>query len=309
MIADLKPPQQVKAVYLCKSRQLLKNKNGKEYYALKVQDASGVMDAKVWSINASIADCKINDIIYVEGEVVLFQNNLQLNVFKLTIASEDTYKIEDLIPKSKVNLESLQTKLLEFIDSVQNEKIKQLLEIVFYDDNILEKFITHPAGKSVHHAYLNGLLEHTITVTKIGTTLSQYYNHVNKDLVIAGCLLHDIGKLYELSNFPQIDYTDEGQLLGHIMIGLEKVTMYINQIPDFSAEYSLVLKHIIASHHGELEYGSPQTPKCIEAMIVHLSDYSDSKIKMIEEMLDESKEVYVGYNKILNRNIRRTKSE
>jgi 3'-5' exoribonuclease len=139
--------------------------------------------------------------------------------------------------------------------------------------------------------------------------MSEHYEGVNRDLVVAGCLLHDIGKLYELASFPKNDYQDEGQLLGHIVIGSELIHDRANKIPDFPKEVEMLIKHIVLSHHGEYEYASPKRPKCLEAMIVHLADYTDSKLKMLEEMVKSAPndELYAGYNKLLNRNIRKVK--
>ncbi|OOB78376.1 MAG: phosphohydrolase [Epulopiscium sp. Nele67-Bin001] len=307
VIADFKPQTQIKGYYLCKVKQVLKNKNGKDFHSLKLQDATGIVDAKIWSLHNGICEYESNQILYIEGEVVLFQEQLQLNVFKLQIAKESEFDISTLIPHTRQDVKNLEDHLYMLIDEIEDCYIKALLEGIFYEDNIHDKFITHSAGKSVHHAHLNGLLEHTVAVTEIGKHLCNFYEQVNKDLVIAGCLLHDIGKLRELSGFPQNDYTDEGQLLGHIAMGYEVLIGEIAKHKDFPQELALLLKHILLSHHGEFEYGSPRRPKCIEAMIVHLADYTDSRIKMVEEFIScSNEEKYVGYHKLLNRNIRKT---
>ena len=193
-----------------------------------------------------------------------------------------------------------------YIEQVENHYLKQLLEAIFYEDEIFNAFTKHSGGKSVHHAYLSGLLEHTITVTKIGIQLAELYDGVCKDFVIAGCLLHDIGKLKELTPFPKNDYSDEGQLLGHLVIGTEMVHDVARSIEGFPEEIERILKHILIAHHGEYEYGSPKRPKCLEAMIVHLADYSDSRLKMMEELLESNHDTpYAGYHKVLTRNILR----
>ncbi len=307
VISDFKPQSHIKGYFLCKYKQIQKNKNGKDFHSLKLQDGSGIVDAKIWILHNGIGDYNVEQILYVEGEVVLFQDQLQLNVFKLNIAKEGEFDISTLIPKTKEDVEELEEKLFRLIDEIQDIHLKKLLEGIFYEDKIRDKFVLKSAGKSVHHAYLNGLLEHTISVTEIGKHLATFYEEVNTDIVVTGCLLHDLGKLRELSDFPRNDYTDEGQLLGHIVMGYEIIVGEIYKYPDFPQELALILKHILISHHGELEYGSPITPKCIEAMIVHLADYTDSRIKMVEEFISNSnEETYVGFHKLLNRNIRRT---
>lgn len=306
-IADLKPDQVVQGYYLCKYRQILKNKNGKEYCTVRLQDKTGSIDGKIWSMHSGIEAFGVDDILYIEGDVISYQDNLQFNIIKLKKAEEGECPLEDLLPHTPKDVVVLEKELFAFIDNIQHPQIKTLLETIFYDEWTYKRFMKAGAAKSVHHAYVSGLLEHTVNVTKIGAHMASLYDHVNHDLVVAGCLLHDIGKLYELSAFPENDYTDEGQLLGHIMIGVEKLVEVARDIPDFSKEALLILKHILLSHHGEYEFGSPKRPKCIEAMIVHLADNADSKVKMLEEMLQtaQTEEVYLGYNKILSRNIRK----
>ncbi|OON99594.1 MAG: phosphohydrolase [Epulopiscium sp. Nele67-Bin004] len=307
VISDFKPQTQIKGYYLVKNKQILKNKNGKDFVSLKVHDATGNADAKIWALHSGIAEFESNDIVYIEGELVLFQEHIQLNVFKLRNNVTDECDLSTLIPHTKKDVFKLEDKLFALIDELQDEHLKKLLEGIFYNEATHKSFLLQSAGKSVHHAYLNGLLEHTISVTEIGKHLCGFYDNVNQEIVVAGCLLHDLGKLKELSGFPTNDYTDEGQLLGHIVMGYEMVAIEIAKYPDFPTELAVILKHILVSHHGELEYGSPIRPKCIEAMIVHLADYTDSRIKMVEEFIDNSNESqYAGFHKLLNRNIRKT---
>ena len=308
LIADLKADDKMQGYYICKYKQLLKNKNGKDYLTVKLQDGSGTIEGKIWQIHPGIEEFNVEDVIYVEAEVVLYQENLQANVGKIKKAEEGTYNLNELLPHTPKDTKILEEQLFSMIEEVENEGIKKLLETLFYDEEIYKYFMMGAAAKSVHHAYLGGLLEHTVSVAQLGKHLASKYEPVNVDLVIAGCLLHDIGKLYELSAFPKNDYTDEGQLLGHIVLGLDKISEVAREIPELSKEALLLLKHTIISHHGEYEYGSPKRPKCIEAMIVHLADYSDSKLKMFEEALrtTDENEPNLGYHKILTRNMRRS---
>ena len=307
LISDFKAQDIIKGQYLCKFKQILKNKNGKEYCSIKLQDATGSIDGKIWSLHSGISAFEVDDIVEVEGEVLLYQDNLQLNITKLKKSEETEYDLKAFVPHTSKDVEVLETELFTLIEALSHPEIKKLLEAVFYDEAIYKEFLIHSAAKSVHHAYLSGLLEHSLTVAKLSQTMADLYEGVNKDLVIAGALLHDIGKLYELAAFPKNDYSDEGQLLGHIVMGAELVHDKAKEIEGFPKEIEMLIKHIILSHHGEYEYASPKRPKCIEAMIVHLADYSDAKLKMLEEMLhgNQGEEPYVGFNKILSRNIRR----
>ena len=205
---------------------------------------------KIWSFHGCILPFEVEDIVEVEGETLLYQENLQLNVNKIQKA-EGGYDLKDFIPHTKKDVTQLETDLLELIERVENVHIKQLLENIFLEETTDEEFMIHSAGKSVHHGYLNGLLEHTVTVTKLGISMATLYDNAQKDLVVAGCLLHDIGKLRELSTFPKNDYSDEGQLIGHLVIGSEMIHDAASKIEGFPAEIEMLLKHIVIAHHGE----------------------------------------------------------
>ncbi len=294
--------------YLCKFKQQLTNRNGKSYYSLKLQDKTGVIEAKVWDINKSIEHFEVYDYIHIEGTVILYQEEYQLNVKSISRSSEGELDPADYIPATPKNIDLMLEELKELICDIKNVYIRRLLESFFHNEKFISEFKYHAAAKSVHHAYLGGLLEHTVTVAKIGKDLCAHYPIANEDLVVAGCLLHDIGKLTELAKLPSGDYTDLGNMLGHIMIGTEQIHDHIKEIENFPPVLETLIKHMIISHHGEYEYGSPKRPKTIEAMIVHSADNMDSRIKMFEEILlaDVSKDDYAGYNRILNRNIRKS---
>ncbi|HHX59815.1 MAG TPA: HD domain-containing protein [Epulopiscium sp.] len=307
-INTLKEGDTITEKYLCKFKQELKNKNGKPYYSLKLQDKTGMIEAKVWDLNKNIEDFSVYDYVQIEGNVILYQEEYQLNVQKISKASPEELDPTDYIPATSKDINILLEQLNKLISSVKNVYIRRLLESFFLNQNFIKEFKYHSAAKSVHHAYLGGLLEHTVTVAKIGESLCEHYPIANKELVIAGGLLHDIGKLYELSQFPENDYTDVGNMIGHISIGVELIHDHIKEIENFPADLEMLIKHIVLSHHGEYEFGSPKRPKTIEAMIVHSADNTDSRIKIVEEVLlaDMTNNNYAGYNRILNRNIRKT---
>ncbi|OON93110.1 MAG: phosphohydrolase [Candidatus Epulonipiscioides saccharophilum] len=307
MVSKFSPQTHVKGYFIAKNKQILKNKNGKDYHSLRLQDESGIIDAKIWAFHSAIEPYQSDQVVYVEGEVTLFLDQLQFNIFKIRPAKDGEYDLSTLIPHTNKNIQQLEEELYLYIDSVTNSDMKNLLEAIFLDEETYKKFFTKPAAKTIHHAYLNGLLEHSVTMTRIGIFLSNLYDNVNKDLVITGCLLHDIGKIDELSGFPENEYTDAGQLLGHIVLGTNRVALEISKLKGFDPDLANFILHILISHHGEQQYGSPEVPKSIEAMIVHLADYTDSRLKMLEEILANTKDAkYTGFNKILGRNIRNT---
>lgn len=308
-IEDFKEDERILGHYLCKQKQTLKSKSGKSYYSLKLQDRTGIIEAKVWDLNHDIQNFEAQDVIKIDGTALMYQNNLQLKVVKIRKSQEGEYIEADYIPTTDKNVEVLMSQIEDFITSVKDMYLKTLLENIFIKDAAISKSIkSHSAAKTLHHAYMGGLIEHVVAVTGICDYLSTRYKFINRDLLIAGSLLHDIGKLIELSPFPANDYTDQGELLGHIVIGVEMVNDHARQIPDFPEETLYLLKHLIVSHHGELEFGSPQKPKTIEAMVLHSADSTDSKIKMFEESFSKAddKSLWVGYHNLLQRNMRKT---
>lgn len=308
-LKDIRDGEQIIGHYLCKQKQNLKSRNGKPYISLKLQDKTGFVDGKIWDINSDIDEFEENSFIKIDGVVSVYQGEYQISIKRLRLSLEGEYDPMDYIPCTDRDIKGMIEKLNEYIDKVENIYLKKLLQDFFVSDaEFLDKFIHHSAAKSIHHSYMGGLLEHTLTVVSIAEFLSSKYNEANKDLVIAGAILHDIGKIKELSEFPLNDYTDSGQLLGHIFIGIEMVNEKIKKINDFPEGLELLLKHCILAHHGELEYGSPKRPKIIEAMIIHCADNSDAKIKLFEESIkvDHIQGEWVGYNRMLGRNIRKS---
>lgn len=308
-INELREGENVVGHYLCKSKQVLKSRAGKSYYSLKLQDKTGTLDGKVWDLNNDIKSFEENDFIKIDGTVLIYNNEPQLNVRKIRKSNEGEYDPMDYIPSTDKNMSEMYTKLMSYIDTIENKYVKQLLISILKDNRfVAENLKTHSAARTLHHGYLGGLLEHTLSVTEICDFMSGRYKKVNRDVLICCAMLHDIGKIYELSKFPTNDYTDDGQLLGHIVIGAEMVHDAAAKIDGFPSELEAVIKHCILAHHGEFEYGSPELPKLMEAFILHCADNMDAKAKAIEEIIDSDNTQgrWVGYSKMLQRNIRKT---
>ncbi len=311
-IADLKVDEMVVEHYLCKKKQTLKSRSGKNYLSLLLQDKTGTINAKVWDLNNNIQSFEENDFIKIEGVVLSYQNELQLNVKKIRRSLEGEFEPMDYIPATDKNIEQLYKQILDLIASIKNKYIKELLENIYIKNNeLVSVFKKHSAAKTMHHNYMGGLLEHSLSICQICDFLSSHYEYVDRDLLIASALLHDIGKIFELSPFPDNDYTDDGQLLGHIVIGTELVTKESNKIEGFPHQLQSLIKHSILSHHGEYEFGSPKRPKTIEAFILHCADELDAKIKIFEENIlsDNTNGNWVGYHKMLARNLRKSNYE
>ena len=308
-IEDFIEDDKIVGHYLCRKKMTMKSKSNKSYLTLVLADKTGEIDGKVWELNNNIQSFAENDFIKIDGDVVSFNNELQLRITKIRKSTEGEYNPQDYIPSSDKDVADIYTQLLGFIKTVSNPFIKQLLEnILVKNDEIVASLKTHSAAKNMHHGYMGGLIEHILSVTQICDFMSGRYKYVNRDILIAGAMLHDIGKLYELSPFPENDYTDEGQLIGHIVMGTELITKEAANIPNFPDTLKNLMKHMLLSHHGEYEFGSPKRPKIIEAFILHCADNMDAKTKMFEEMIekDNTQGAWMGYNKMLARYMRKT---
>ena len=297
-------------VYLCKNKQIALTKNGKEYGNLVMQDKTGTIDAKIWDLGSpGVGEFETMDYVHVEADVTLFQNSFQLNVRRIRRAQEGEYMEADYLPVSKKDIKNMYEELLGYIKSVKNPYLQKLLCSYFVEDAAFAKaFQFHSAAKTVHHGFVGGLLEHTLSVTKLCDYYAGYYPMLNRDLLLTAAIFHDIGKTRELSRFPENDYTDDGQLLGHIIIGTEMVGESIRSIPGFPEKLATELKHCILAHHGELEYGSPKKPALLEALALNFADNTDAKMETMIEALQSGGENkgWLGYNRLLESNIRKT---
>lgn len=310
-IEAMREGEKISNVYLCKQRTSAVTKNGKAYESVILQDKTGTVDGKIWDPNSQgIGDFEPLDYVDVVADVISFNGALQLNIKRIRKASEGEYEPADYLPVSEKNIDTMYEELKKYINSIQNPYYKTLLSVFFIEDEeFIMKFKAHSAAKSVHHSFMGGLLEHTLSVTKLCDYYSKAYPVLNRDLLITAAIFHDIGKIKELSAFPLNDYTDDGQLLGHIMIGTEMVSEKINTIEGFPAKQASELKHCILAHHGELEYGSPKKPSLAEALALNLADNTDAKMETMTEIIRSSSQddsQWIGYNRFFEANIRKT---
>ena len=296
--------------YLCKSRQTMKSRNGKNYLSLKLQDKTGMVDAKVWDLNNDIQSFQENDFIKVDAFVTTFNNELQLNVKRIRRSREGEYDPADFVPSTDKNIDEMYDQL-RAISNHERSYLKKLKEIFLRHPVISKEFKYHSAAKAMHHSFRGGLVEHTLSVTQLCDFLAPRYNYVNRDILVASAMLHDVGKVLELSDFPTNDYTDDGQLLGHLILGSELIRDAAAKIDGFPKRLESLMKHCMLSHHGEYEYGSPKLPSTPEAFLLHCADNLDAKTKMIEEALaaDSTQGHWAGYNRMLQRNLSRSDFE
>ena len=311
-IKDYKEGDRVFDIYLCKHKQSAVTKNGKPYDNVILQDKTGTVDAKVWDPNsAGIDDFDTLDYIEVYGDVTSFQGALQVNVKRIRKCREGEYNPADYLPVSKFPIEDMMQELLGYINSIENTCLKRLLQMFFVEDEeFVKAFKQSSAAKTVHHGFVGGLLQHTLAVTRLCDYYCSQYPILKRDLLLAAAICHDIGKTKELSLFPENDYTDDGQFLGHIVIGSEMVGEKIREIPGFPKMLANELKHCILAHHGELEFGSPKKPAIAEAMALNFADNTDAKLQTFTELMESTTETgWLGFNRLFESNVIGTKME
>ena len=305
-IKDYRDGDRVFDIYLCKHKISAVTKNGKPYETATLQDKTGTIEAKIWDPNSmGIADFDAMDYVEVYGDITSFNGALQINVKRTRVAQPGDYDARNYLPVSSKDIDEMFAEVTAYIKALGNPYLKKMCEKLFLEDAAFQKaFKESSAAKSVHHGFIGGLLEHTLSVTKMCDYYCTRYEKLNKDLLITAAICHDIGKTKELSAFPLNDYTDDGNFLGHIVMGTEMVGDVIREIDGFPAKLASQLKHCILSHHGELEFGSPKKPAIMEAVALNFADNTDAKLQTFTEILDSTTEKgWMGYNRLLESNI------
>ncbi len=281
-VAELKDRDSINSVFMVKEKTLAMAKNGKPYMNLKFMDKSGEIDGKIWD-NVDEMDklFQKGDFVQIHGTASVYMGKMQLVAKKISRLEEDEIDLADFVPVSPVPIPEMKAELLDIVASLTNRHLKSLMNAFLEDSAFIAAYSKAPAAKGMHHVYLGGLLEHSLSVARLVDAIIPLYKGINRDLLVVGALLHDIGKVAELSYERAFEYTDEGRLIGHISIGVEMLTERISTVPDFPKDLGMLLKHLLLSHHGQYEYGSPKRPKTVEATILHYLDDMDSKINGI----------------------------
>ena len=296
-------------VFLVVEKQLRANRNGNFYIQLDLGDRSGTINARMWNAGEPIfRSFEAGDFLQVKGKVQLFQGSLQLIANTLDKYDSSRIELSDFLPHTRHDVSKLLERLKAAVRKVNDPHLRALGETYFIDDEFMRAFARCPAGVKVHHAYVGGLLEHVVTMIDVAEKILPLYPEVNRDLVIMGVFLHDTGKVRELSFSRSFAYSDEGQLLGHLTIGIEMLAEKARLVPDltgepFPPEMLLRLKHLILSHHGDPEFGSPKVPMTAEAVALHAIDLLDSRIHIaLRELADDrSESAWTPYNAALGR--------
>jgi 3'-5' exoribonuclease len=304
-ISELTEGERVVSHFLVQSKQLLTTKSGKPYISMILQDRTGSVSAKLWDSALEFYETfKVNDVVKLDANVETYNKELQLVVRRLRASEPDEFTLADFLPHADTDTNETFLKLRAYASKVRNQHLKSLLENFFDDTDFVGKFIKAPAARSIHHVYVGGLLEHTLSTVRLCEYLTTHYPSLDADLLITMAILHDIGKIHELEVSPSINYTEQGNLLGHIVIGIQLIDEKIAQIPDFPPKLKMLVEHMALSHHGQSEWGSPRPPMFLEAEILHRADDMDVKVNIFTRALSEDRDPdssWTVYQKALER--------
>jgi len=287
------------------SKQVKPKKTGEPYLALILGDRTGQVEAKMWdNVEDALDAFEQDDFLKVKGLINKYRNRFQLTIHKLRRMGDTEIDFADYLPKTTKDIGELWRTLAEFVATMQNAHLKALLEAFMADPEIAEAYRTAPAAKTLHHAYIGGLLDHVVSLCRSCDLMCRNYPQINRDLLLTGAFLHDIGKIHELTYNRSFSYTTRGQLLGHMVIELEMLQAKLGQVPGFPDELKTLVEHLIISHHGEYEFGSPKLPMFPEALVLHYLDDLDSKIENMRAQFQReggSEQPWTGYNSSLGR--------
>jgi len=287
------------------SKQIKPKKTGEPYLALILGDRSGQLDAKMWdNVEEVLNAFEQDDFLKIKGLVNKYKNRFQLTIHKLRKLGESEIEFSDYLPKTTKNIDELWQTLAGFVASFQNPHLKSLLQAFMSDPEIAAAYRNAPAAKTLHHAYIGGLLDHVVSLFRSCDLVSRNYPQVNRDLLLTGAFLHDIGKIHELAYNRSFSYTTRGQLLGHMIIELEMLQAKLALVPDFPVELKTLLEHLIISHHGQYEFGSPKLPMFPEALLLHYMDDLDSKMEAMRAQFEREADLespWTSYNASLGR--------
>ncbi len=292
-INELSDGERIKAVFMVGERRVMTARNGKPYGKLTLMDRTGEIGAMLWdNVEEQLSIIEAGSVVGVRGNVDSFNGLLQVKVDRIVLVAESEVELSDLLPSSRLGMDEMLAEILDFVASVKDRHLRQLLDALFGDEELKASFRRSPAAKGIHHNYLGGLQEHTLYMLKIIDSLLPVYAHMNlnRDLLIAGALLHDIGKIHEYTSDRVVEMTAMGRLVGHLYLSSHMADREIEKIDGFPEELRLQLLHLILAHHGELEFGSPKVPMSKEAIFLHMVDDFDAKLVGFASIIDAAPE-------------------
>lgn len=303
-VSSLKPGETVDDVFVLSEKSLSQKKDGKNYLNLTFMDRTGTLKGVLWeNVEDTVDRISAGDYVQVKGSVSEYRGTLQLVVRTVIRSAAENVEPADFLPVTTRNIDAMFEKLLQITDTLKTPCFHDLFKLFWADAEMVRLFKAAPAAKKMHHAYIGGLLEHTLSMAILVDRLAGHYTGVDRDLLLTGAILHDIGKIREFEFSSHIDYTSEGRLLSHIVIGLQIIDEKMKSIKDFPEEQAVLLKHLVVSHHGVKEFGSPELPKTIEAVLLNHIDEIDSKVKGIREFMasEDPNASWTSFHKLMNR--------
>ena len=304
-VSELKPNQIIETSFLVQSKEIRQKKGGELYLSLFLADRTGELDAKMWdNVNDILNEFERDDFVKVKGIIQVFHNKPQMTIHKMRRMDESEVSFSDYFPSSKRDPEEMWRELRGIIAGIGNPNLKGLLEAILNDEDVARRYRIAPAAKQIHHAFLGGLIEHVLSVCGMAKAAAAHYANIDYDLLITGAILHDIGKIYELNYERGFSYSNEGQLIGHISIAMRMLGDKFHSLPDFPPLMRSLVEHMILSHHGKLEYGSPKLPQFPEALLLHYLDDLDSKMEAMRALIENDRQVegcFTSYNPAMER--------
>jgi 3'-5' exoribonuclease len=306
-VSDLKPNQVITTTFLVHGKDVRQKKSGEPYLSLLLGDRTGDVDAKMWDNVADVMETfERDDFVKVKGLLQVFQNRLQLTIHKMSRVLDGDVDFSDYFPASERDPLDMFAELSGIIAGINNPHLRALLQAFMDDEPLARMYRLAPAAKHVHHAFLGGLIEHVLSLCNLARMMATHYNYIDIDLLLTGVILHDVGKVAELTYDRSFGYSSEGQLVGHIGIGLRFLHEKLQRLPDFPPKLRILVEHMILSHHGELEFGSPKLPQFPEALLLHHLDNLDSKMECMRALVAKDRLVegyWTTYNASLERSV------
>src|SRR5258707_919663 len=297
----------ITSTFVVVSKQVKPKKTGEPYLALTLGDRTGQIEAKMWdNVEEFIDVFEQDDFLKIKGLINKYKNRFQLTIHKLRRMQDSEVDFSDYLPKTSKNVDELWQTLLDFVATFENAHLKALVELFLADPEIAERYRIAPAAKTLHHAFIGGLLDHVVSLFRSCDLVSRNYPQVNRDLLLTGAFLHDIGKIHELTYNRSFSYSTRGQLLGHMIIELEMLQTKLAQLPDFPTDLKTLLAHLIISHHGQYDFGSPKLPMFPEALMLHYLDDLDSKMEAMRAQFQREAELewpWTSYNPSMGRRL------
>ncbi len=303
-IADIRPGDSVNEIFALSEKTVSRKKDGEPFLNLTLADKTGQIRAVVWDNVHQVLDILASgDFIQVSGGASEYRGAVQLTVRSVQAVDSDRVDPNDFLPAADRDVQQMFERLVGLCETVENEHLRRFLASLWQDRDLVERFKTAPAAKKMHHAYLGGLLEHTLSMALLADKVASHYVGVDRDLLLSGTVIHDLGKIYELQYHHRIDYTDQGRLLSHIVIGVQLIDAKIGRLDGFPPRLADQLRHMIISHHGEKQFGSPELPKTLEAVLLHYIDAIDSRMNAIRQFMaaDDPNSEWTGYHRLLER--------